>query len=112
MATFTRRRMVEKPDGYTDGHRSLGGTDAYRATFDWADPDQPSAALVEVIARARGLDPIEVEPLHDHLDPDALNALFARESLNGRTGSVTITIDGYRVRIEGDGQVVVRPADR
>lgn len=100
--------MVEKPDGFADD-RSLGGADVYRATFDWADPDQPSTALVEVIARTRGLDPIEVEPLHDHLDPDALNALFARESPNGAVGSIAITIDGYRIRIEREGRIVAEP---
>lgn len=83
-----------------------GGAVAYGTEFDWSDPDQPSAALVDVLARVEGVDPLDVDPIHDSLDPEALNALFARRNGNGATGSVTVTMGEYRVSIEEAGRIV------
>ncbi|MFC6811717.1 HalOD1 output domain-containing protein [Natrialbaceae archaeon GCM10025810] len=71
----------------------------------------PSQAVVEAVADAEGvaprdLCPPEYEPLHDVIDPEALNSLFAAKG-NGSPrpgGSVSFSYCDYRVTVE-DGVV-------
>lgn len=36
--------------------------------------------VVDVVAAARGVDPMELDPLYDVIDPDALDAVLARDT--------------------------------
>jgi hypothetical protein len=40
------------------------------------DPEAVSHAVVDAVASARDTDPLELSPLYDTVDPDALNRLF------------------------------------
>ena len=66
-----------------------------------SDADRsPSERVVERVAAAEGTEPTRLEErLHDSVDPDALDALFAR-------GSATVTIEfefgGHAVTVVGD----------
>ncbi|KMT45861.1 hypothetical protein EL22_26405 [Halostagnicola sp. A56] len=71
-----------------------------------------SQAVVEAVATAEGIPPAELcppeyEPLHDVIDPEALDALFAPRSHGGPRpgGTVTFTYCGYDVTVETDGTV-------
>lgn len=67
--------------------------------------DAASAAVVDAITGAKGIDPITGEfCLHDHLDPDALDALIASSTADL---TLTITIDSQTVTVDGDGCVTV-----
>lgn len=74
----------------------------------------PSQAVVEAIAALEGISPAklrppEYEPLHDVVDPEALDALFA-ERAGGRSrpgGSVTFHYCGYEVTVEECGTVTI-----
>lgn len=70
-----------------------------------------TARVVAEVAEHEGVDPLELAPLHDAVDPDALEAIFAA----GRTGDVRedvrveftycdheVAIDGGDVRVEGE----------
>ncbi|MFD1587645.1 HalOD1 output domain-containing protein [Halorientalis brevis] len=62
--------------------------------------------VVQIIAAEKGLSPVELEPLHDVVDPDALNALFESVSGNTRTsGQVSFHYHGYTVTISANGQI-------
>ena len=84
--------------------RSPGRGDAER-TFETGHVNE---ALVDALASAAGEDPLNIAPIYESVDPDALEALF-------RTGSGERTLrfehDGYRVEIDGGGTIHVTPGD-
>jgi hypothetical protein len=68
-------------------------------------------AVVRAVAAARDTDPLDVSPLNDVVDPDALDALF-QSKIDGSSrdgGTVQFALDGCDVTIESTGDVVVRP---
>jgi hypothetical protein len=48
----------------------------YRAIFD-ADVVASSTAIVGAVSAITNKDPLNIEPLHSTIDPDALDTLFA-----------------------------------
>ncbi|WP_135820177.1 HalOD1 output domain-containing protein [Halostella litorea] len=74
---------------------------------------QPSERVVESVAEAEGVDPVDLTPpLNDVVDLDALDALFAPVGGVPRAvGRVEFRYDGYVVVVEADGSVTVEPAD-
>lgn len=69
-----------------------------------------SAAVVEAVARAEGVDPTALEePLYEVVDPDALDDLTAVGHGDSPTSQVRIyfTYYGYEVEVRGDGEVVL-----
>lgn len=69
----------------------------------------PSELVAEALAEVDGCRPEEMVPLHDSIDADALDELFA-PTFDGhpRYGSVTFVHDGFEVAIHTDGDVEVR----
>lgn len=66
--------------------------------------DDVCLAVVEAVADAENVDPVDLErPLHDAIDPSALDAPFA--NWNGRDGRVDFVYHGYLVTVDGDGSV-------
>lgn len=73
-------------------------------------PERPSMAVVEAVAAEAGVDPTELDrPLHDVIDPDALNRLV--DSYAGRPGAspfeVSFSYYGYAVTVSSTGAVWV-----
>ncbi|WP_081443508.1 HalOD1 output domain-containing protein [Haloterrigena turkmenica] len=71
--------------------------------------NQPvSVAVVEAIAAATDRSPLEVEPLYDTIDPEALNELFNNVGSQSRArGRITFVHCGYEVTVEDTGDVTV-----
>lgn len=69
----------------------------------------PSEAVIEAVAEAEGVEPTDLQPLYDVLDPDALNSLFkSRNHVNQtRRGLITFEYHGYEVHVDEDGQVTL-----
>ncbi|MDS0476443.1 HalOD1 output domain-containing protein [Natrinema sp. 1APR25-10V2] len=78
-----------------------------RASDSSLDRESVSIRVVEAVAKQEEIDPLEVSPpLHDSIDPAALDALFEPTQTGERTsGTVTFRFHGYRVRVEGDGSI-------
>lgn len=68
-----------------------------------------STAVVLAVARASGTDPMELPPLYDHVDPDALDALVAHNTERSAQTNLAITFlfTGYEVTIRADGEIIV-----
>lgn len=67
-----------------------------------------TAAVVEGMASVSGCGPIEVDIcLGEHVDPDALDALFASASDRDTSLELSATIEDYRVLIDSNGYVSV-----
>ena len=62
--------------------------------------------VLAAVADHRGVDPIELEPLYNAVDPDALEALFGGQRASPHS-SLTFEFDGCLVRVSGDGTVDV-----
>lgn len=68
-----------------------------------------SVAVVEAIADREGVDPTEVDVhLAEHVDPDALDALYRHASTNADDSwSIEFDADGHRVTVRSDGRITV-----
>lgn len=63
----------------------------------------PSIAVIEHVAEHEGIDPLELSPpLHDVIDPDALDRLCAGTETSGL---VAFSYCGYTVTVTTDGVV-------
>ena len=65
--------------------------------------------VIRTVADAVDSDPLELSPLYEVIDPDALGLLFRPQS-NGH-GSVSFSWEGCSVTVESDGHVVVTTAN-
>ena len=79
-------------------------------TDEWDDETAPVSAVVTAVAAAAGTDPVDLPPLYDAIDPDALNALYT-----GRSGSDSVRARfryaDYTVIVEGSGEVRICTSD-
>lgn len=67
-----------------------------------------SEQIISEVANRTNADPMDLPPLYESIDPDALEALFAPTKSGGiRFGRVEFPYAGYDVTVEFDGQPVV-----
>ncbi|WP_254547444.1 HalOD1 output domain-containing protein [Halomarina pelagica] len=67
-----------------------------------------STVIVEAIASELRTDPVRLDPpLHDVVDPDALDALFSGPI--SASGFVAFEYEGYWIEAYSDGRVTVSP---
>lgn len=87
------------------------GSDTYRAEFDSHDRP-PSEAAVSAVATASDCDPLDLPPLFDTIDTEALDLLFASEGATTAGGMRTATFEyaDYLVTVNRHGTVEVEPA--
>jgi hypothetical protein len=72
-------------------------------------PVPPSISVVETIAEAEGVDPSMLDPpLHQVVDPDALDSLFTTHgSMTGVDSTVSFVYRGYTVVVEDENRITV-----
>lgn len=69
----------------------------------------PSVAIIEAVATRADVDETELPPLHESVDPDALDALVGHWT-NGAPrsdGHIRFQYYGYTVVLHADGQLVI-----
>lgn len=91
-------------DSAVDQNRSESG-ETISQMYDWSD-ERPSAAVVETVAAAMGLEPTELQTLQRTVDADALDTLV-REAGSETTLRVDFRYAGTGVQIGADGTVSV-----
>lgn len=70
-----------------------------------------SYGVVSRVSQAKGVAPDELRPLHDVIDPDALEALFDdADGTQIRSGQVSFTYEGYAVEVR-DEEIAVQATD-
>lgn len=79
------------------------------------DPgESPSDSVVRVVAAVTGDEPMQMEPLYEAIDPDALDQVFDSTDADSEAGSstrVSFRYQGCAVAVYGDGRVVVSRID-
>ncbi|HMB49785.1 HalOD1 output domain-containing protein [Natronoarchaeum rubrum] len=88
---MTARTTVTDPGSDADAARTSGASDA----------------VIQAVAEAKGVDPLELDPLYDRIDLDAVDRLFA--SADVPAGRLSFEVAGCRVRVRADGQVSATP---
>ncbi len=80
-------------------------------TIDPPGHEPVSTTVVHALADAKDVDPLELDPLYEALDPDALDALFAPTDGSGsaRHGKVQFVTNGYEVEVTSTGRVHLTP---
>lgn len=64
--------------------------------------------IVETVATTKSVDPLDLPPLYDSIDPEALEKLVDRMD----EGEVVFTYAGTEVTVTEDGSVDVEEGDR
>lgn len=82
------------------------------SSYELNSAETPNVAVVCAVAAVSGRDPLELSPLYDVVDPDAIDRLFGREG-DGGPGETRLRLvyEGYEVRVDAE-RVVLREADR
>lgn len=73
------------------------------------DGGTPSTAVVVAVAKAKGVDPLELEPLGNVIDPEALDRIFTETGDSRTTGWLTFRMAGCEVTVTSDGELSVTP---
>ena len=75
-------------------------------TFDPAGGDEPSEAIVTAVAAVANVDPLELSPLYEVVEPGALDTLVEHAHRTGAGAhQVWFTYEGFDVGIRTDGQI-------
>ncbi|MCU4924623.1 hypothetical protein OB905_01305 [Halobacteria archaeon AArc-dxtr1] len=73
-----------------------------------ADGDGVHEQIITAVAAIEQVDPIDLPPLFDAIDPDALEALFASTGIGGdRIGTIEFPYAGHTVSVVFEDSVVV-----
>jgi hypothetical protein len=77
------------------------------------ESDRVTPAVLEALEEVTGTDRLELPPLYETIDTDALDRLFA--SLSGaddvEPATFQFTYAGHRVTVTADGDVTVSPTE-
>lgn len=83
------------------------------AAIDWQCMDSSShrfsEGVVQAVAGSEDVDPMQLQPLYDVIDLEALDALFQRtaDGAPATTGSVRFAYAGKTVVVHSDGSIQV-----
>ena len=96
-----------EPTSSVEFHEPTG---TYRTRFGTAGRLASEAVVVAVAAATRS-DPLELPPLYDAVDPDALSDLFEPSPTGAKRfeGTVTFEYADHLVTVEGEGTITVEP---
>lgn len=75
-------------------------------TFDVEHAASVSEAVVDAVAAFDGSSPLELPPLYDAIDPDALDAVFDAHLHTGPrpSGTIDFPYHGYLIRVRETGE--------
>jgi len=80
-----------------------------RPTIRLAEDERLSDTVIDAVAAATDTDPLDLSPLYEVVDPDALDCLFRCDD-RPAAGRLEFTIEGCDVCVHSSGRVVVRPS--
>jgi hypothetical protein len=80
---------------------------------EFGDDEPASVALIMAVSELRDVDPVSLTPpLHDVVDPDALDDFFDRLDGGQEGGALELVEYGCRIRVSAEGYVEVRTVER
>jgi hypothetical protein len=79
----------------------------HRTEIDWDRREPVSVAVQVALSDVEECEPIELNPLADYIDPDALEAFFRGTPDELTTRSLTFEYGDHLVHVDGRGKVIV-----
>ncbi|WP_436910138.1 HalOD1 output domain-containing protein [Halosimplex marinum] len=97
----------DEPAGTAGGSRVV-----HSRAADRDDGTRLSIAVVEAVAEAKGVEPVEMsETLYGTVDPDALDRLFTERGDEEFAGRVVFELGAHEVTVQSNGDVLVRQVE-
>lgn len=84
-----------------------GCTPVVDVQYDAEGEQMPAEAVINAIATAADVDPIELPPLYEFIDGDSLNNLFQQTGAAAAETILGFRIDNWNVFVRGDGRIRV-----
>jgi hypothetical protein len=84
----------ERRDGLPDDHAHV-----HEIRYDPASEDDIALTIVGHVADVADVDPLEMAPLHESIDTDALNRLFDPGGRASGLQRLTFSFEGYTVTV-------------
>lgn len=73
----------------------------------------PAEVIIDALAEAAGVDPVDLPPLYEFVDPEAINALFdRRDGPTATEGILSFGVETWNVFVRADGRIRVCDATR
>lgn len=95
-------------DPSRDDYAAQSEENVYREIHEWSSSASLSGTVVAALANFKGVESTEMEPLYEHVDPDALEALFDPSGDGFRAGGrVSFTANNNQVTIHSHGEFAV-----
>lgn len=70
--------------------------------------ETPAEVIINAVAEAANVEPLELSPLYEFIDPDALNTLFQQdEGAVDSEAILSFNIDTWNVFVRADGRIRV-----
>jgi hypothetical protein len=79
----------------------------YRALYN-RDRTETSTAVISAVGEAADTDPLDIEPLHNTVDTDALDALLSSHSARNGDRHVSFSYHGHDVTVSSYGTITVQ----
>ena len=92
----------------TDDSTNTSDTDepTYVTTFDPDSGERASEAVITAVAALTGSRPIDLEPLYEAVDPDALDSLIDHaQRTDAGTHELWFAYAGYEIGVRSDGRI-------
>ena len=94
-------------------HRSEDDPDRERVLSEtvWTNEPRPNPVLTAVttqVAELEGVEPLELDPLYEHIDPDLFTELRAQE---GSQWQLLFYADDYEIRVNSQGTLTIYDTD-
>ncbi|WIV67373.1 HalOD1 output domain-containing protein [Natrialbaceae archaeon AArc-T1-2] len=85
-----------------------GCTPVVDAQYDLKGDRSPTEVIVKALAEAAGVDPLELPPLNEFVDCDALDSLFKEhDGAKDADAILTFRMENWNVFIRADGRIRV-----
>jgi len=89
----------------TGDEHTTATTTPYRLDIDWDRREPVSFAVQTALGDVEDRSPVDLPPLADYVDPDALEAFFSGSPDEVATRRLTFEYEGYTVTVDGTGHV-------
>jgi hypothetical protein len=79
----------------------------HRLEIDWDRREPVSFTVQSALGDIEGCSAVDLDPLADYVDPDALEAFFSGPAAAVATRSLSFEYEGYTVHVDGTGHVSI-----
>ncbi|SFG96159.1 hypothetical protein SAMN04488063_3426 [Halopelagius inordinatus] len=90
-----------------------GCTPVVDAEYEFESEGSPTEVIVEALAEAAEIDPLDLPPLYEFVDPDALDQLFGEHVGAAHADALlSFQVETWNVFVRADGRIRVCDATR